>query len=275
MQFITDLYRAIREIWKGSGIISAWSIAITTLSLYIAFTLTANSNLFLLLLKFKGIEDFRNKESYLSFLENIHIDEINIFIPIICTLLLLIYPLKHIKSNISNRLLPISPIARITALGITIILITWTSTFLVYLLDESIIYYIRRAHLAETISLQESFGDLYRSIPDNRILATDFVYGTITPQSIAVITFLSLITNILFIIIGLLFHRYSIIKGLVLIIAVVATGVLLRDKIQDSLSPHTVMAVDIDLRWSHTLYPYLLLLSLVSGLYYLLKEREE
>lgn len=274
MQFITNLSRAIREIWQGSGTISIRSIAIITFTLYVAFTIVVNNNLFLLIAQFKGTEDFHNKESYLYFLENQNINEINILIPTVCTLLLLIQPLRQIKSNVVNRLLPVTPTVRIIALLITITLVTLISVSLVYLLDQCIIYYIRKTYLPETISLQESFGDLYKNIPNDRVLAPDFVYSKLHLLALAGITFVSLVANILFSIISLLFQRYSVIKGLVLIIAVVAVSALLHYKIQDSLLPHTVMPTNVNL-WSRSLYPYLLWFSLVFGLFYLLKEREE
>jgi hypothetical protein len=266
---IKDIFFAAREISKGSGAINLLSISGITFIIYIVLLILNKSDLFYILTNIKNRNNYETVGDYNGALEYLYIDEANVIIPIITVIISFIPLFRIIKSNPQNRLLPISPWTKIIAVTFVIYAVTLVSSFVVYLLDQGVVYYIRHLFLLELTDLRESSGYLYRQIPTDRILANNYQYPLSLFKNVTILGVLAPLSIILLLNLNLIFRQYSIIKGPALICLVILIGVMLQNIMQPI--PSTVMSAGR----IPGIYFSVMLINLIFTLYYLLKEREE
>lgn len=272
---LKSLYYACREICLGSGRISILSIVITTLVVYTLFFVTGNQQILSLLIGTTSKESFPSAQSYLQFLESVgSINELHILIPILSTIILLIPPTSQLKANVLNKLLPIAAWQKTMAFMLIILSCTILSLCLVQLLDYGITQYIRVKYLPEVITLQESFGELYKNkVSRGSIFSADNNQFSDYSKHIRAIITLSLVFNTILLVTNLLFNKHSIIKGVGLIILTLFIAVNIRTALLKN-GDQTMHLNSFTYETVYFIYFPVIFMLFLFAFYFLLKQKE-
>ena len=269
-------YYSIREICHGSGYISLLSITLITLLLYVLSLFFANKQIIPLLIGTLNKNAFASNTEYLIFLESLNFNnELTIIIPILCTIILLVNPTNQLKSNTLNRILPIAAKDKVISFLVIIIGCTIISIFITTLLDFAIKKYLRSKYFNEVLTLQESIGELYKYRTRNGYLfSVDYSPFLNSTKHLSSILILSLVCNTLIINFILLFQKYSIIKGISLIVSVLFIAFYLRNSL---IKMNHNMALEVTSYAYETVYYIyfpIMFICLIMSFYFLLKQKE-
>lgn len=269
-------YYSIREICYGSGYITLLSISIITLIVYILFLFFENREIIPLLIGTLNKNVFASNTDYVTFLESLNFNrELTILIPILCTIILLVNPANQLKSNTLNRILPIAAKDKVISFLIIILGCTIISNFIIVLLDCAIIQYLRSKYLNEVLTLQESIGELYKyRIKNGYLFSADYSPFIESTKRLSGMLILSLVFNTLILVFNLLFHKYSIIKGISLIVSIVFIAFYLRNSFIKIDRNMTIDVTSYAYETVYYIYFPILFICLILSFYFLLKQKE-
>ena len=269
-----DLRNAIREICQGSGNINFLSILITTIIVYLGFLIISSRNLFFLLIGLYPVAEFESSQAYLNFLENIELDELGILVPIIVVIILIMFSIKKLKESVQNRLLPISPALKVVAFICIVLFITLFSTAIVWVMDLAIIKYTKYTYLSKVIDLQESMLDFYKPLPYNKLFSNGYESYRLGSKRYMILPILSVLIFTIMAVFELYFKKYSIIKGVITIIIIVATSLLLNFLIEKQDHASINVRLSSDTIFLNIFFPIIIICGILS-FYFLLKQRED
>lgn len=273
MNSFKNILKTMREMWSSNGT-NLVSITVQTVAIYIIFLYINNKELISLLIGQKTIADFKEINQYIETLQNLEIDRTNLLIPVIVSVCINIPSLIQLKSSILNRLLPISTKTRLISILTTVITTTTLSLALVILLDYLLVLITKNNLSANLVTAQESLGQLYMQISSEKILSTEYKsFYNISSLIILNYSFV-LLFNLLAFNIGLFFQRYSWIKGGAILILTLIISLYFYEN-NRSITPKSEVYLIADGFQMPTTFFIILIITLSTSLYHLLKEREE
>ncbi|MCA5004507.1 hypothetical protein [Sphingobacterium bovistauri] len=265
---LKNTLRSIREICQGSSNISIQQILLRTFLILLAYLFISSKEVIVLLVGLKNSSTFKSEMDYLTFLENLRIDELTILVPIICTLTFIISSSVYYRRSSQLQMLPISPIEKIISYIVVIVGITIISLLFNYGLQYIIVYSLQKIYQPELIVMQEKIGELYKTISQDYILSTNYSIR-VSPYSVLLI---SLVANLFILVSNLLFRKFGIIKGILLVISVAVVAALVHRTILMTAGT----SIDINIAYDIVYFIYLpiMISCMILSFYFLLKERE-